>query len=395
MKYTYTHFISENVAPKGATRIVVKNGENEVCSVPASRFGSLTPPEREPPYSFGIISDAHMGYNSYDYYNPAPENVGTRLDDGNGYGWTPNGTNLRNALAYMADKVDFCCCAGDFTNIGLYTKQSGTPVFYPYQMHEYYDICALFPTMTFYNIIGNHENYYEHIPTTDLTEDVTLPNGKTFTAGTPVADVYKYYTGNDLNYTVEREGDLFIFVSQTTNSLPMSDDTFNWLATTLEANKDRRCFVFVHSFIDENTNPADGGIVDSGNPCFARDNSLFGYWGKTKTTNFMNLLKQYEKVVLFHGHSHMKFESQEFDKNANYTTNNGFRSVHIPSLGDPRILTGADGSWGDDKFGGQFYIVDVYDDCIVLNGMYVHKENKDSTTLKVAPIPLGTYKIEV
>lgn len=185
----------------------------------------------------------------------------------------------------------------------------------------------------------------------------------------------------------------------------MSEDTFNWLSTTLGSNKDKRCIVFVHSFIDESwasspTEVADV-IKDSGNPCNARGNSLFGYWGAYNTNRFMTLMRQYTNTILFHGHSHTKFESQEYDKEANYTDRNGFKSVHIPSLGDPRTLTGANGSWkadnqdGDGVDGGQFYIMDVYDDCIVLNGMYVYKENKDSTTLKVAPIPLGTYKIDV
>ena len=65
MKYEYTHFINENIAPKGATRILVKSGEEEVCSIPATRFNGLTPPDKSPRYSFGLISDAHMGYNSY------------------------------------------------------------------------------------------------------------------------------------------------------------------------------------------------------------------------------------------------------------------------------------------------------------------------------------------
>jgi hypothetical protein len=39
----------------------------------------------------------------------------------------------------------------------------------------------------------------------------------------------------------------------------------------------------------------------------------------------------------------------------------------------------------DDRTASQGYIVDVYDDCIVLNG-WDFIENK--------PIPLGTYKIE-
>jgi hypothetical protein len=159
----------------------------------------------------------------------------------------------------------------------------------------------------------------------------------------------------------------------------MTDEHFLWLQTKLTEFADRRCFVFVHSYIDDN---AKGGVDDSGNPCDARDNSIFGMSGTY--TKFMNLMKQFDSAVVFHGHSHMKFQSQVFDKNANYTEKNGFKSVHIPSTGDPRTLLSDDGSWKVDKNGSQGYTVDVYEDCIVLNGWdFVGKK----------PVPLGVYKI--
>jgi hypothetical protein len=45
----------------------------------------------------------------------------------------------------------------------------------------------------------------------------------------------------------------------------------------------------------------------------------------------------------------------------------------------------ADGTWQAENGESQGYIVDVYDDCIVLNGM-------DFISNK--PIPLGVYKID-
>ena len=156
----------------------------------------------------------------------------------------------------------------------------------------------------------------------------------------------------------------------------MSDSDFEWFSETLEANKDRRCFVFVHSYIEE----------DSGDAGDYRENSIFQYWGTTKRTAFMNLLKQYDNVILFHGHSHIKFECQELDKDATYTEKNGFKSVHIPSLGRPRNvdITSSTTPYADSE--SQGYIVDVYDDRIVLNGMeFVNNK----------PIPLGTYIIDI
>lgn len=361
MAYKYKHFIPQNIAPNGAKRIGVYDGDGKkVCSVP---LGGLTPVTKEKLYSFGIVSDTHMGYNSYTNNND-PTTVGTKLDDGNGHGILPNGTLLRRALTFMSEQgVEFCCNAGDLTNIGFYFARGDTEV-YPYQFQEYRDICALFPHMPMYNIMGNHENY---------NADIT---------GT-LAELEEYIGSREIAYCFEKGNDVFIFVGQSTNTIPMTDAHFQWLQSKLEEFKNRRCFVFVHSYIDDNVK---GGIGDSGNPCNARDNSIFGYWGATGTNNFMNLMRQYDNAVLFHGHSHLKFESQEFDNCANYTDKNGFKSVHIPSCGDPRTLLSDDGTWETDKNGSQGYIVDVYDDCIVLNGCDFANEKY---------VPAGVIKIDV
>jgi hypothetical protein len=209
--------------------------------------------------------------------------------------------------------------------------------------------------------------------------------------------LYEHYTGHGIYYEVSHESDVFLFVGQPTSGIPMNDSSRDWLATKLEEHKGRRCFVFVHSFIDESwtsspTEVADV-IKDSGNPCNARGNSLFGYWGAAATTKFMDIMKRYDKAVLFHGHNHMMFEAQEFDKNANYTNRNGFHSVHVPSIGNPRKLLKADGSWDDKDESGNYYpaeayLVDVYEDCVVLNGLsYAEGE--------WVPSAVGTYRIGI
>jgi hypothetical protein len=129
----------------------------------------------------------------------------------------------------------------------------------------------------------------------------------------------------------------------------------------------------------------EGGVEDSGNPAFFRENSIFGYWGAAKTANFINLMRQYPNAILFHGHSHTAFQGQEFDKEANFSEENGFKSVHVPSLGVPRNVLSGDGTWEAANDESQGYIVDVYDDFIILNG-WDFVGNK--------PIPLGTLKID-
>jgi hypothetical protein len=159
----------------------------------------------------------------------------------------------------------------------------------------------------------------------------------------------------------------------------MRPSDLQWLYETLEANRNKRCFVFVHSFIPD----------DSGNALSVQDNSIFGTkyvcvdWSQTHTQAFKNLLIHYKNIVFFHGHSHLKFKSQELDKSANYTEKNGFKSVHVTSLGIPRDIVGDTAV--EDRAGSEGYIVDVYDDCIVLNGMdFINNEF----------VPLGIYKID-
>lgn len=345
MPYVYRHFIPQNTAPKGATRIgVYDSNGNKVCTIP---LGGLTPPTSNPLYSFGIVSDLHISH----------------VD---GVAWNPR-EKFDNALSlFEGHGCAFCIATGDLTNTGLYLRTNestaGTEYLDERQFTAYKEICDSH-TIPVYEIMGNHESYYGMPITNNLV-------------------LMETYTGNSaLSYTVTQGNDLFIFCGQPADTTVMSDADFTWLGETLAANADKRCFVFVHSHIDDNV---EGGVEDSGNPAFARENSIFGYWGATKTANFINLMAQYPNTILFHGHTHIKFEAQEFDRDANYTEENGFKSVHVPSCGTPREVTSEDGTWVARESESQGYIVDVYDDRIVLNGWDL---------IGNKPVPLGVYKI--
>ena len=297
MSYVYRHFIPQNTAPKGAEKIGVYNGNGEkVLTIP---LGGLTPTTKEKLYSFGLVSDVHL--------YPIAAVV-----------WTPE-VKFDNALTLFENSgCSFCIACGDLTNTGFYLRTdentAGTEVLDERQMKKYKEICDKHD-IPVYELCGNHESYYDMPITNSLA-------------------LWETYTGKSaLSYTVEQGNDVFILCGQHRMLQVMSDEDFTWLSETLEANKEKRCFVFVHSHIDDNV---EGGVEDSGNPAFARENSIFGYWGATKTTNFINLMKQYPNTILFHGHTHIKFEAQMFDKQANYSEENGFRSVHIPSSGSPR-----------------------------------------------------------
>lgn len=338
MVYKYKHFIPQNIAPAGAKSIGVYDGTGKkVCTIP---LGRLKPPTKEKLYSFGLVSDIHISHY-------------TKVD------WNPE-TKLDNALGYFENNGCLMCIAtGDLTNTGFYLRtdesKPGTEYLDERQMTKYKAICDKH-TIPVHALSGNHECYYNQ----DLTKNL---------------DKWETYTGKNVtSYTVAQGNDLFILLGQSSVSAVMSDDDFTWFSETLLANKDKRCFVFVHSYIEE----------DSGDAGDYRENSIFQYWGVTKTNAFMSLLNQHPNVILFHGHSHIKFECQEIDDNATYTEKNGFKSVHIPSLCRPRNIdvTSATTPYADGE--SQGYVVDVYDDCIVLNGMDL---------INNLPVPLGTFRI--
>ena len=352
MAYVYRHFIPQNTAPAGSNRIGVYDGNGKlIMTIP---LGGLTPPTGDPLYSFGIVSDLHISHNTAVAWQPIPK--------------------FDNALTFFeSNGCAFCIACGDLTNTGFYLRTNestaGTEYLDERQFTKYKEVCDKH-TIQVYEICGNHESYYG-MPITNNLDKLNT-----------------YTCKNVLSYTVTQGNDLFILCGQPRDSWVMSDADFQWLSTTLEANKDKRCFVFVHSHIDDNV---EGGVEDSGNPCYARENSIFGYWGATKTANFINLMKQYPNTVLFHGHTHIKFEAQEFDKAANYSEENGFKSVHVPSSGTPRTLLSADGTWQADEAGSQGYIVDVYEDCVLLRGWdFVRSVPAPHGTIRV-PVSAGAY----
>ena len=344
MAYKYKHFIPQNTAPKGATGIGVYNASGKkVYTIP---LGRMTPPNKQPKYSFGLVSDIHLWSTNTSTYS----NSNTKFD---------------NALSYFeSENCAFCVISGDLTITGFYLSPDDTPAnayLDEGQFAAYKAICDKH-TIPVYELCGNHESYYSKAIANNLA-------------------LLETYTGKgELSYAVTHGNDVFILCGQNYGGSVMSDADFTWLDETLEANKDKRCFVFVHPYIEE----------DSGDAMDVRENSIFDYWGTAKTTAFINLLQRYNNAILFHGHSHMKFECQELDVNANYTERNGFKSVHVPSSTSPRyvVFDQATNQYkaAADSAGSQGYIVDVYDDCIVLNGTDFVNE---------VPVPLGVYKINI
>lgn len=312
--YIYKHFIPENIAPSGAKRIGVYKDGKRICTVP---LGQLAPVEKTPLYSFGLVSDMHLS------------------------GTGDNGRYLSEAMTFFENQgCSFCCHCGDMTNIGFWSSSS-TEI-YLTQMAEYKSVIDAHPNLPMYGICGNHESYNKSI-TENLTE-------------------LKAYTYRDLYYTYEHGNDVFIFIGQpwgTGRGLTnVWNEEFAWLKTTLEANKGKRCFVFEHLTLSD----------DSGNPNNIHNAYLYEY-----EPLLIEAMQQYPNAILFHGHSHLALEEQVNFSYANYNTGKGFKSVHVPSPagnritvdGEFEVVNGAKPTHTELREG---YVVDVYADCVVLNG---------------------------
>lgn len=328
--YQYTHFIPENIAPNGAEKIVVyDNNGKKVCGIP---LGRLKQPTQTKKYSFLALSDVHLTYD------------------------TAN-ADFQRALTYAENNCDFTCVCGDLTSTGAESE-----------LQIYKNIATAYaPTKPVYAITGNHENY-------STTSQSYMQN----------------YTGQPLYYSFTKDNDVFIMLGHYggyggdgigwRSSEFVSVAELQWLYETLEANRNKRCFIFEHVL------PHEHGVGNA--------NGLYKSALIWKTTDggigqaFMSLLKHYKNTVFFHGHSHLRFWLQELDKKANYSSEVGYRSVHIPSLSVPRDLAD-DGGLSVVYAESEGYIVDVYDDYIILNGRDFIDNDKDGNI-----IPIATYKID-
>lgn len=355
MKIGITPLIAENIAPSNVSKLAIFKGNTKICDVDISKMRPSNLGNKL--YSFGLVSDIHIYTDAMKGWYTDP--------------WYPN-EKFDNALEYFQNNgCDFCVVCGDLTQTGMFndvTKEKDTG-----QFENYKTICDKHPNITVYEICGNHESYTN--PITDT-----------------LADLKEYVGSDQIYYKVEHKGDIFIFCGQSEEAIPMSDDAFKFLKDTLSDpdNKDKRCFVFVHPVWNDDSGDAAGAYSNHS----GLGGTLLSSWNKGE--ELKNLLKNHQNhVVLFHGHTHIKFEEQVKDKNLNYTYKNYFHSVHIPSLGRPRDITSEGLVYS--TLDSQGYIVDVYDDCIVLNGFnYPHEiVNGEAVKKTVSPVPFGTFKIDI
>lgn len=247
----YKDFIPENIAPKNTRCIGVYNAQgNRVGYIP---LDSLTFPDAgTKQYSFGALSDVHLLSN-------------TAQND------------FEAALQYLneTENVEFICIAGDLTNNGAADELAA------------FKACvdSYSPNTPVYVEPGNHECYSNTVFRDAWASYINPPTSYT--------GVFPFY------YSFTRGDDVFIFMGTQNDwegHLFYWDDKWDalqWLYETLEANRNKRCFLFEH------VRPQDG----CGN---ALGIYTYDIWGGAEATVFESLMQHYHNVILFHGHSHLK-----------------------------------------------------------------------------------------
>lgn len=341
----YEYFIPQNVALYGATKIGVYNSNEKrlggflLQNLRLPRLGNKL-------YSFGALSDIHITNN-------------TASED------------FQKALTYLNNDIDvaFTCICGDMTDLS-----------YENEFIQYKAIVDEYSADTpVYAIAGNHDRYANQ----------SLAYFSNYT-GYPLfyslgMDVNGQCVASDITQTPIAYGDnvndVFIMVGHWKWVNSTSDELFSleelqWLYETLELNRNKRCIVFSHVF----------PWGDSGNA-----NNLYeaDFFSGTKGNVFNSLMEHYKNVIVFHGHSHIKFDLQEVDAKANYSENLGYRSIHIPSLSVPRDLIGT--SLSKVYADSEGYVIDVYKKYIVLRGRDFAKDK----FLPIATYCLNTTLVEI
>ncbi len=325
----YCGLIPKNVAPLEADAIGVYNQLNE--RVGYIELGSLKAKELgEKLYSFGAISDSHVG-----------------KFDGE--------EDLTNALTFFRERgdVEFIALCGDAVDNANNS----------FHLEAYQNIVKEY-SLPVYISSGNHEGVI--LSTGDKTYD----------------DIKEYFTQSqykEINQKVfhsfEKAGDVFIMLGINGNSnygKTFSEEEVKWLYETLEANKDKRCFLFHHYF-------PKGGSGDAVE-CYPSD-GLRGENGEV----FFELLSHYPNVIYFHGHTHAKFSVQELNEQNTVDTSIGMYNVHIPSITAPSYPNEEMENYVETQEDGEGYVIEVYEKGILLLGRDFERDIYS---------PIGTYFLE-
>ncbi len=328
--------------PEEAVNILVtRDGETlEIFDIPLEKRAD----RGEKTYSFGSISDLH--FNRYELEGGAD---------------VAESTFARSLSFYEAAGVSLVAMPGDISTDG---EKEAFVAFN--SIASNYD----FPV---YTVTGNH----------DVRNKFKKENWRTYMNNgaydeTPAEGIINVSdNGLDFVYEEKTSGDIFIFLHQTSNNYGLlfnalvENSQLDWLEAQLENHKDKSVYLFFHTFLNS----------AKGNPFMATGNIqndlgwhylLYYTPGANDEVRLRNLLREYDNVTFFNGHSHWAYHMQSLNPNLNISKNgeDGATFVHVSSVSSPRVTDNYQVLWsGTDPDMSEGYLIEVYKDTMVLYGV--------------------------
>ena len=279
-----------------------KNGELIVKSIEYRLDTDLGTPL----YTFGLLSDVHV--------------------DGDGDDTAYSISDLNRAIKFFNDEgCEFIAYCGDLTYDGRDVDFTALKS------------CLDTSTIPNYTVRGNHDCHN-------------------------TVDMYKNTTGMELDYTITKNNDLFIFLSLDNDNSRNTDGGLtqtkvNWLTNIINTSNHQRIFLFYHYFFRNTSGDGAGRSYPYGT---IGDSTLVSY-----AQDFVNLVNNTPNLIFCTGHSHFKFNLQDKNPNANYYhVNNKCYYIHVPSGAKPRIPNtsgGVESLYAD----SEGYLVEVYADKVL------------------------------
>lgn len=283
------------------------------------------PADRPPNYEAAILSDVHIGA------------YGSDADSTCRVKWA-------NALNWTHGWADFTVVCGDTTYAGSTAE-----------FDSYVALRDEFRQKPVHTITGNHD-----------TKGGATARNSIRTALQATETAFGATVQDSAGWMFRHGEDLYIGLheySETAEGL-FVPGALDWLQTVLEENRNRRCFLFFHLY-DDADNVAGNA---SGQYNAATD---IWYENSAECRRFTAMLRHYRNVIWFHGHTHTTFAYQTINgvwqDKANIDTRDGFRNVHISSVGYPRAKAGNSYQWLNGE--SQGYRMAVYDTYIRLQAV--------------------------
>ncbi|MDO4418939.1 MAG: starch-binding protein, partial [Ruminococcus sp.] len=313
------------IAVKSGTAATVANA-SAVFDIPADKQFKAKSADKQ--YTFEALSDIHIQHdNSY---------------------WYLSKTHFANALEVAADRdVDFMTICGDMVN--------------GYALS---------------NLKTEYPQYLELIAKSNYNNPIYETNGNHEMKGGSAAenlDLYKKYTGLNTNtgalqsapyYEKTINGDHYIFLVLEISGSPNESSEFttaqlDWFEGLLKKYKNdgHKIIVNQHALI---------------RGYGAGDNKVTPYYGGALRDSYadvkrlMSIMEAYPEIIMMNGHSHIDFK---YGYNFDNENGNTCYTVHIPSTSSTtHPNSGGTTDYIMDANSSQGYLVDVYDDYVILNG---------------------------